>query len=80
MIEKLRAVNEINERIASLKQAYRGLSEAIPDMVTDPILSDMRGQLEALYWMLGYSNRQALDMAQIATGGDVIDWGDFDTP
>lgn len=70
--EKIRTGQELNDRAALIRRAWREVTEKAPDIMED-MKGDWMTELETLYWTLGYHERQAQDMARAAFGEEPID-------
>jgi hypothetical protein len=69
----MKTEQEIYQMINEIKATHEELGEKAPKSQT-VMKESMRGELIALYWVLGHSRRSAMDSASIALGGDPIDW------
>ena len=71
----VRTEQEIIEKIQELRQAWKELNAShISDDVLATVRQDISGQLVALYWCLGCGRQNAVDKAEIALGGEPLDW------
>lgn len=69
----MRDEKELIAKIQEIKTTWQGIQELAPDVA--PLMRDeLTGRLISLYWSLGFSSRQAIDMASTALGGDPLDW------
>lgn len=73
--EKIRTGDEINTRIAGLKKAWRELEEKKIES-RHSVWEGWHSQLHVLFWMLGYTDRQAVNMANEVFGFDEVEWED----
>lgn len=69
----MRHEKELHAKINELKQAWKE-SQDIEGQARLNLREYITGQLISLYWVLGHSRKNAIDMASVDLGGDPIDW------
>lgn len=68
----MRSQEEIYKQIRMIQSGYKSISHHTPE-VREDMKDGLLGQLCALYWVLGHSPNDALDMALLALDEDPID-------
>lgn len=63
----MRTEQEVRERIHELGAAWEKLTE---ETLADEMRDSFKGQLEALYWFLGYPWQKAIEYARDVLGED----------